>query len=63
MTGVRTVSVVTGGVQGIGRAIVTAFHARGDMVIVLDRIPRDDDSVAALPKGTVYHSVDISHRH
>lgn len=54
------ISIVTGGVQGIGRATVDALHARGDTVIVFDCVPDSDERVAALPQGVAYCSVDIS---
>ncbi len=53
--------LVTGGVQGIGRAIVQQFKARGDHVIVFDYIPADDERVVALRNASIdYYVVDIS---
>ena len=57
-----TVSVVTGGIQGIGRAIAAALRARGDTVVILDCVPKDDNRVGALPPGICYYAVDISNK-
>ena len=44
--------VVTGGAQGIGREIVTAFAAEGARVAVLDRLVDEAQSVAGETGGT-----------
>ena len=36
--GTRTVAVITGGAQGIGKAVSTAFEARGAAVCTIDRL-------------------------
>ena len=54
-------SLVTGGAQGIGRAIVELLHARKDIVYVFDKIPSSDPSVITLvEKGIWYATVDVS---
>ena len=57
-----SIAVVTGGVQGIGRAIVTALHERGDTVVVVDVAAADDERVQQLPYGCAYHRIDVSER-
>jgi NAD(P)-dependent dehydrogenase (short-subunit alcohol dehydrogenase family) len=47
--------VVTGGAQGIGREIVTAFAAEGARVAVLDRLVDEARSVASETGGTAVH--------
>lgn len=54
-------SIVTGGVQGIGRAIVEQLLARGDEVTVFDCLPEADAAVAALvTRGAQYLRVDVA---
>jgi len=54
-------SLVTGGVQGIGRAIVDALQARGDRVFVFDRLDPSDALVQELKVHSVdYIQVDVS---
>lgn len=53
--------LVTGGVQGIGKAIVDVCLGRGDHVMVFDCLPNDDERVNALQKqGVDYIQVDLA---
>lgn len=56
------ISIVTGGVQGIGRAVVEQLCVRGDTVIVFDRVPLDDERVRKLPEAAFYMSVDVTEK-
>ncbi len=54
-------SLVTGGLGGIGQAIVDALRDRGDHVIVFDRVSPNEQSVQDLvSKGVTYIQVDLS---
>lgn len=54
-------SIVTGGVQGIGRAIVDALHQRGDVVVVFDCADAASAPVHLLiALGIRYVAVDVS---
>jgi 3-oxoacyl-[acyl-carrier protein] reductase len=54
-------AVVTGGLGGIGQAIVRVLAARGDRVIVFDCLPSTDPRVQALEaQGVPYVSVDLA---
>ena len=54
-------ALVTGGLQGIGRAIVDALHARGDIVTVFDIAGKTDERVVQLITQNVdYYQVDVS---
>ena len=53
--------LVTGGVQGIGRAIVDQLQARGDSLFVFDIVDTSNERVQKLQKqGVWYKKVDIS---
>jgi 3-oxoacyl-[acyl-carrier protein] reductase len=53
--------IVTGGLQGIGRAIAETLFARGDAVFIFDRLPLDDERVKKIKtQGISYFCVDIS---
>ncbi len=53
-------SLVTGGVQGIGRSIVDILISRGDNIFVFDIVDNNDDRVIDLKKlGVNYYKVDI----
>ena len=54
-------ALVTGGLQGIGKSIVSVLQQRGDRVFVFDIVAPDDDRVKELEQsGAVYIPVDIS---
>jgi len=54
-------SLITGGAQGIGKAIATKLLERGDAVTVFDCISPEDERVIALQNlGICYVQVDIS---
>jgi len=54
-------ALVTGGVQGIGRAIVDAFALRGDTIFVFDCLSPSDERVTSLTRlGIFYIQVDVS---
>ncbi len=54
-------SIVTGGLQGIGRSIVQRLQKRGDRVFVFDCIDASDARVKGLEKtGAIYIQTDIS---
>ena len=54
-------SLVTGGLQGIGREIVQQLKQRGDNVFVFDIVEQDDSRVKELTnQGIQYFQVDIS---
>lgn len=53
-------SLVTGGAQGIGRAIVDILQLRGDTVFVFDYLDATDERVQALTaQGVHYSKVDV----
>lgn len=55
-------TIVTGGVQGIGKSIVHSLIARGDTVHVVDCVAPDDLRVNHLQQlGVQYHHIDITH--
>ena len=47
--------LVTGGASGLGAALVSAFAARGDRVLVTDLVPSYDG-----PRGTSYLRLDVT---
>lgn len=54
-------ALVTGGVSGIGRAIVDVLCARGDSVTVFDcRLPSDPEVQALCQRGINYIQVDVA---
>jgi len=54
-------SLITGGVQGIGKAIAQKLRQRGDRVFVFDIVPTDDQKVKSLLHlGAQYFQVDVS---
>lgn len=54
-------ALVTGGVQGIGKAITTKLLHRGDKVFVFDRLDEAHNAVSEIKTlGAVYVQVDIA---
>lgn len=54
--------IVTGGIQGIGNAIVQRFLQQGDTVHVFDCVEITDSRVQDLTNlGVLYHQANISH--
>jgi len=51
------VSVVTGGMRGIGRSIAAALIQRGDIVWIFDNAPQ---TTVTPPDGCEYRSVDVA---
>lgn len=58
MTGTGRVVAITGGTQGIGRAIAELFHARGDRVAVCGRSGNRN----GMPQGISWHAADVRRR-
>jgi 3-oxoacyl-[acyl-carrier protein] reductase len=53
--------VITGGISGIGRALVIQTQKNGDTPIVIDYLNRDNESVKELVNsGALYVSADVS---
>lgn len=53
-------ALITGGLGGIGRAIVNVLHARGDRVIVFDYLPATHEHAREIAAhGAYYIQVDI----
>lgn len=51
------VAVVTGGTQGIGAAIATAFHDAGYLVVIAAR--RDNGFTRSLGRRALFHAMDV----
>jgi len=47
--------LITGGASGLGAALAERYAARGDRVVVTDRVPTD-----RLPRGAQYHRLDVT---
>ncbi len=57
----QKVSLVTGGLQGIGNAIAKTLQKRGDHIYIFDYIEKNDDRVKSLQEqGFEYVRVDVS---
>jgi 3-oxoacyl-[acyl-carrier protein] reductase len=57
----QKVALVTGGLGGIGRAIVDVLHARGDHVIIFDCVAPSHESVQqCCRRGITYVYVDLA---
>ena len=55
------VAIVTGGLRGIGRAVIDALHSRGFVGACIDLSSHEDASKAEpLPEGFRYYRLDIS---
>jgi 3-oxoacyl-[acyl-carrier protein] reductase len=55
------VALITGGLGGIGRAIVDVLHARGDHVIIFDCVDPDHERVQSYrQRGITYVPVDLA---
>jgi len=54
-------TLITGGLGGIGQALVTTFHARGDQIIIFDCAePTDVRAQAVVASGMRYVQVDLA---
>jgi 3-oxoacyl-[acyl-carrier protein] reductase len=54
-------ALITGGLGGIGRAIVDTLYARGDRVIVFDcKEPSDERVTTLIQRGVTYIHVDLT---
>lgn len=54
-------SIITGGVQGIGKSIVSKLLSRGDNVYVFDRLSNSDELATEIQQlGAIYIQADIT---
>lgn len=58
----NTVTIVTGGAQGIGKSIVEFLADKGGDIVVFDLVDGDDiiNEIAAKGRKALFHQVDVS---